>query len=82
MANVNRLGEMHGIVGRAWCYDRCMYILTTDALHMEFDVISTIYTYSSQCTSNSAATQICQWYLRNLYRYVMKAGIIAKQQLQ
>ena len=21
------LGEMHGIVGRAWCFDRCMYTL-------------------------------------------------------
>ena len=24
------LGEMHGIVGQAWCYDRWMYTLTTD----------------------------------------------------
>ena len=30
---------MHGIVGRAWCYDRCMYALTTDDLRMQFDVI-------------------------------------------
>ena len=26
------LGEMHSIVGRAWCYDRWMYTLTTDDL--------------------------------------------------
>ena len=35
---------MYGIVGRAWCYDRCMYTLTTDDLHMQFDVIIIIST--------------------------------------
>ena len=30
------LDEMHGIVGRAWCYDRCINVhtYTIDNLHM------------------------------------------------
>ena len=32
LLSVLLLGEMHGIVGRAWCYDRWMYTLTTDDL--------------------------------------------------
>ena len=37
---------MHDIVGQAWCYDRCVYALITDDLHMQFDItiiISTIH---------------------------------------
>ena len=26
--NMYILGEMHGIEGRAWCFDRCMYTLS------------------------------------------------------
>ena len=42
------LVEMHGIVGQAWWYDRCMYALTTDDLHMQFDVIIIISTIHVQ----------------------------------
>ena len=65
------LSEMHGIVGRAWCYDRWyVYTYTTDDLTCNNKHNS--YIVHSQCTSNSTASQ---WYLRNLYWYVMKAGI-------
>ena len=47
------LGEMHGILGQVWCYDRCMYALTDDDLHTDAIII---ITYTSQCTSNIAAT--------------------------
>ena len=46
-----------------------MYTLTTDDLTCNKH---NSYTAHSQCTSNSVASQ---WYLRNLYWYVMKAGI-------
>ena len=35
---------MYGIAGLACCYDRCMYTLITDDLHMQFDVIIIITT--------------------------------------
>ena len=47
-----------------------MYTLTTDDLTCNNKHNS--YIVHSQCTSNST---VSQWYLRNLYWYVMKAGI-------
>ena len=47
-----------------------MYTLTTDDLTCNNKHNS--YIVHSQCMSNSTASQ---WYLRNLYWYVMKAGI-------
>ena len=71
---------MHVIVGQAWCYDRCIYTLTTDDLHMQFlfiIIISTVHVqfsvYKQQCSYVNE--QVNGTYLRTLYRYVMKAGI-------
>ena len=46
---------MHGIEGRAWCYDRCMYtvIATIDDLHMQFDIVIIISTENKTCTVQS-----------------------------
>ena len=54
--------EMHGIVGRAWCYDRCIYALTTDDLHMQFDIIIITYKHNTYTVLSLQG----QWYLRKL----------------
>ena len=62
---------MHGIEGRAWCYDRCMY--TLDDLHMQFDTNNYKHREQNMYSSVSVYKQQYSYLhdgLKKLYRYV------------
>ena len=68
---------MHGIMGQAWCYDRCMYTLTTV---MTFTCNNNYKHNAHKVLGVQATVQINGILDICTGIYVMKAGIdIAKQ---
>ena len=44
------LGEMHGIVGRVWCYDRCIHLPLMTSICNNNYKHNTLYVLSVQAT--------------------------------
>ena len=65
--NYNKLGEMHGIEGQAWCFDRHVYtyVATTDDLHMmQFDIVIIKHREQNMYSSVSVYKQQCMMVLK------------------